>query len=51
MNLLDVDFKTANWIVVAISLLIGLGYIAVMPRRDEGERRARTPRNSVYCSA
>ncbi len=34
MNLVDLDFKTANLIVVAISLLIGLGYIAVMPRSD-----------------
>src|SRR5260370_18201226 len=31
MNLLDLDFKTANWVVLAISLAIGLGYIAVMP--------------------
>jgi hypothetical protein len=42
MNLLDLDFKTANWIVVAISLLIGLGYIAVMPRQDR-----RTPRSDA----
>jgi hypothetical protein len=31
MNLIDVDFKTANWIVLAVSLLIGLGFIAVIP--------------------
>ena len=42
MNLFDVDFRTANGIVVAISLLIGLGYIAVMPRRDR-----RTPRSDA----
>jgi Glycosyltransferase family 87 len=38
MNVVDVSFKTANLIVVAISLAIGLGYIAVMPpasRRTE----------------
>lgn len=38
MNLIDVDFKTANWIVLAVSLAIGLGYMAVMPpekRRTE----------------
>src|SRR5262249_16102399 len=38
MNVADVSFKTANLIVVAISLAIGLGYIAVMPpasRRTE----------------
>jgi hypothetical protein len=34
MNLVDVDFKTANLIVVAISLAIGLGFIAVMPARS-----------------
>jgi hypothetical protein len=33
MNLVDLDFKTANWLVLAISLAIGLGYIAVMPAR------------------
>jgi hypothetical protein len=33
MNLLDLDFKTANWVVLAISLAIGLGYVAVMPAR------------------
>ncbi len=34
MNLVDLDFKTANWIVVAISLAIGLGFIAVLPARS-----------------
>jgi Glycosyltransferase family 87 len=34
MNLADLDFKTANWIVVAISLAIGLGFIAVLPARS-----------------
>jgi hypothetical protein len=33
MNLIDLDFKTANGLVVAISLAIGLGFIAVMPPR------------------
>jgi hypothetical protein len=33
MNLADVSFKTANWIVLAVSLAIGLGFIAVMPPR------------------
>jgi hypothetical protein len=32
MNLVNLDFKTANLVVLAISLAIGLGYIAVMPR-------------------
>jgi hypothetical protein len=33
MNLVDLDFKTANWVVLAISLAIGLGFVAVMPPR------------------
>lgn len=38
MNIADVSFKTANLVVVAVSLLIGLGFLAVMPpaaRRTE----------------
>ncbi|QDW37704.1 DUF2029 domain-containing protein [Bradyrhizobium sp. KBS0727] len=38
MNIVNLDFKTANLVVLAISLLIGLGYVAVMPgasRRTE----------------
>jgi hypothetical protein len=31
MNLLDLDFKSANWLVVAVSVVIGLGFIVVMP--------------------
>ena len=31
MNLLDLDFKTANWVVLGVSIAIGLGFIAVMP--------------------
>jgi hypothetical protein len=31
MNLLDLDFKTANWVVIGVSIAIGLGFIAVMP--------------------
>ena len=42
MNLVDLDFKTANLIVIAISLLIGLGYITVMPPRAR-----RTPRSDA----
>jgi glycosyl transferase family 87 len=42
MNLLDLDFKTANWIVVGVSLLIGLGFIAVMPPESR-----RTPRSDA----
>jgi hypothetical protein len=38
MNIANLDFKTTNWIVLAVSLLIGFGYVAVMPsaaRRTE----------------
>jgi hypothetical protein len=38
MNLIDIDFKTANWVVLAISLAIGLGYVAVMPARSRRTR-------------
>src|ERR1700691_442269 len=34
MNLVDLDFRPANWVVIAISLAIGLGFIAVMPARS-----------------
>jgi hypothetical protein len=40
MNLLDLDFRTANWIVLAISLAIGLGYIAIMPARSQTTPRS-----------
>jgi hypothetical protein len=38
MNVVDLDFKTANLVVLAVSLALGLGYITVMPpasRRTE----------------
>jgi hypothetical protein len=38
MNLVDLDFRTANWVVIAISLAIGLGYVAVMPERSRRTR-------------
>jgi Glycosyltransferase family 87 len=31
MNLVDLDFKMANWVTVGISIAIGLGFVAVMP--------------------
>src|ERR1700730_2212330 len=42
MNLLDLDFKTANLIVLGVSLIIGLGFVAVMPPRQR-----RTPRSDA----
>jgi hypothetical protein len=40
MNVIDVDYKTANWIVLALSALLGLGFVAVMPR--QARRTARS---------
>ncbi len=40
MNLADLSFKTANWIVLAISFLIGVGYLAVMPAASRRTRRS-----------
>ena len=46
MNLVNLDFKTANLIVIAISLVIGIGYLAVMP---SASRRMMTA--SCSCSS
>jgi hypothetical protein len=40
MNVLDLDFKTANWIVLGVSLLLGLGFIAVIPPRSRSTPRS-----------
>ena len=42
MNIIDVDYKTANWIVLAVSALIGLGFIWVIPARSK-----MTPRSTA----
>jgi Glycosyltransferase family 87 len=42
MNWAEVSFKTANWLVLAISAAIGLGFVAVMPPRAR-----RTPRSDA----
>jgi hypothetical protein len=42
MNVVDLDFKTANYVVVGVSILIGLGFLVVMP---PGSRR--TPRSDA----
>jgi hypothetical protein len=39
-NLADLDFKTVNLIIIAIALLIGLSFIAVMPRVRRAETDA-----------
>ena len=40
MNWLDLDFRSANWVVLAISLAIGLGYVAVMPAASRRTERS-----------
>ena len=40
MNIVDISFRAANWLVVAISLAIGIGYIAFLPK--ESRRTARS---------
>jgi len=40
MNLVDVSFKAANWVVLAISVAIGLGFVAVMPPRARRTQRS-----------
>jgi hypothetical protein len=40
MNIVNLDFRTANLVVLAISLVIGLGYIAVMPRYSRRTARS-----------
>jgi hypothetical protein len=42
MNLIEVDYGTANWIVLGVSAALGLAFVAVMPRRDR-----RTPRSNA----
>ncbi|MBR0841437.1 DUF2029 domain-containing protein [Bradyrhizobium liaoningense] len=40
MNIIDVDYRTANWIVLALSALLGLGFVAVMPRQERRTARS-----------
>jgi len=40
MNVIDVDYRTANWIVLAVAALLGLGFLAVMP--PQSRRTARS---------
>jgi Glycosyltransferase family 87 len=42
MNLADLDFKMANWIVIGVSIAIGLAFVAVMPPASR-----RTPRSDA----
>jgi len=40
MNLVDISFKAANYLVVLISLAIGLGYVAVLPTARQRTERS-----------
>ncbi len=40
MNVIDVDYRTANWIVLAVSGLLGLGFLLVMPPRKRRTARS-----------
>jgi hypothetical protein len=40
MNVVSVDYKTANWIVLAVAGLIGLGFILVIPARNRMTSRS-----------
>jgi hypothetical protein len=50
MNLVDVSFKTANWLVVAISGALGLGFLLVMPpARRRTQRSDAEERGILFC--
>jgi hypothetical protein len=50
MNLLDLDFKTANWVVLGLSLAIGLGFIALMPPRSRTTPRSQAEELGIlFC--
>jgi hypothetical protein len=40
MNLVDLDFKTANWIVLGVSLLVGFGFIVLIPPASRSTPRS-----------
>jgi len=40
MNVIDISFQAANWVVIVISIAIGLGYLAVMPRASRRTERS-----------
>lgn len=38
VNLIDVDFNTANWVLLAVAFSLGLGFVAVIPPRSKVTR-------------
>jgi len=50
MNRLDLDFKTANWVVLAVSLAIGAGFVALMPPSDRVTPRSQAEELGIlFC--
>ena len=50
MNVIDVSYKTANWIVLAVSGLIGLGFIWAIPAyRKMTERSTAEELGILFC--
>lgn len=50
MNVIDVPYKTANWIVIAVSGLIGLGFIWAIPAyRRMTERSTAEELGILFC--
>jgi len=40
VNLLDLDFKSANWVVLGVCAAIGLGFIILLPPASRSTRRS-----------
>src|SRR3954462_12322159 len=50
MNLVDLDFKSANWVVLAVSLLVGLGFVVVLPPLAKVTRRSNAEELAIlFC--
>ncbi|MGY8664580.1 glycosyltransferase family 87 protein [Bradyrhizobium sp. UFLA05-109] len=50
MNVIDVEYQTANWIVLAVSAALGLGFLAVMPaQRRRTERSDAEELGILFC--
>ncbi|WP_284267374.1 glycosyltransferase family 87 protein [Bradyrhizobium iriomotense] len=50
MNVINVDYKAANWIVLAVSATFGLGFLAVMPpQRRRTERSDADELGILFC--
>ncbi|MBI3698891.1 MAG: DUF2029 domain-containing protein [Afipia sp.] len=50
VNVANLDFKTANYVVIAVSLLIGLGFIWVMPAQSNMTPRSNAEELAILLS-